>query len=155
VQVDIEPWDKGWTFHPNPKIDIAVRPIGPLIAKANEQAAVFRRILDPWMLPGDAELRALDAIEEVKILGRHEFAAPLSISLRLFAQTSFLITIKHGAPLGEHVGAECLCRSRQSGMEAYATAQAFTMAQTVCRRPEGSLRISARGACRQVHAEAE
>lgn len=70
ISVDQEYWKSMWFGHPDPSIDIAIFPIFPLISQAKDQGFdVYFRSIDADMIPDDAQLDQLDAIETVTFIG--------------------------------------------------------------------------------------
>jgi hypothetical protein len=58
---------KDWVPHPNTKVDLCAAPIGPIINAANPPP--FYRTIDPSVVPTDAQLEALNAVEEILMVG--------------------------------------------------------------------------------------
>lgn len=56
-----------WIPHPNPKIDLCALPIGGYLNSAKPQA--FLRSLDASIVPNDAQLNELSAVEDVLMVG--------------------------------------------------------------------------------------
>jgi hypothetical protein len=54
-----------WVHHPNPKVDLCALPVG---AALNEARAFFRA-LDPSIVPSEAQLEELSAVEEILMVG--------------------------------------------------------------------------------------
>jgi hypothetical protein len=54
-----------WIYHPNPKIDLCALPVGPLM---NKEKGFFRS-LDPSIVPSEAQLEELSAVEEILMVG--------------------------------------------------------------------------------------
>jgi hypothetical protein len=54
-----------WVYHPNPKVDLCALVMGPML----NQAKGFYRAIDPSIIPSDAELQELSAVEEVLMIG--------------------------------------------------------------------------------------
>jgi hypothetical protein len=54
-----------WIYHPNPKIDLCAVPVGPLMTKEKG----FFRHLDPSIIPSEAQLEELSAVEEILMVG--------------------------------------------------------------------------------------
>jgi len=52
ISVSVHPWLDGWTYHPDPKVDLAVRPLHPLEEAAGGFDAIFRTFLNVSMIPG-------------------------------------------------------------------------------------------------------
>lgn len=54
-----------WVPHPNPKIDLCAVPVGGVL----NQAKGFYRSLEPTIVPSDAQLEELSAVEEILMIG--------------------------------------------------------------------------------------
>jgi hypothetical protein len=54
-----------WAYHPSPKIDLCALPVGPLMNKEKG----FFRVLGPAMVPAEAQLEELSAVEEILMVG--------------------------------------------------------------------------------------
>lgn len=54
-----------WVYHPNPKVDLCAVPIGDLL----NQARGFYRAIDPSVIPSEAQLQELGAVEEILMIG--------------------------------------------------------------------------------------
>lgn len=66
----IDGFEANWIRHPDPKIDLAVMPIAPLIDEATKSnIKVFFIPLDKNLLPSEADLLNLTAVEEVLMVG--------------------------------------------------------------------------------------
>lgn len=63
-------WQEGfaynWIFHPDPNVDLCVLPIASLFG---QEYKLFLRTLDRTLIPAQADLESLDAIEEVLMIG--------------------------------------------------------------------------------------
>ncbi|MBX3707730.1 MAG: trypsin-like peptidase domain-containing protein [Pseudomonadales bacterium] len=68
---DLLDWSTAWFGHPDPSIDIAILPFAPLEAQIKQQTGtdLFYRLVSAEMLPSDAQLATLDAIELVTFVG--------------------------------------------------------------------------------------
>jgi hypothetical protein len=59
-----------WIPHPDPAIDLAIMPIAPLINQAVAQGFTpFYRTLDKSVIPTEAQLKDLTAVEEILMVG--------------------------------------------------------------------------------------
>ncbi len=66
----IDGFEANWIRHPDPKIDLAVMPIAPLIDEATKSnIKVFFIPLDKTLLPSESDLSNLTAVEEVLMVG--------------------------------------------------------------------------------------
>jgi hypothetical protein len=54
-----------WVPHPNPKVDLCALPVGGVL----NQAKAFFRALDPSIVPSEAQLEQLSAVEDVLMIG--------------------------------------------------------------------------------------
>ena len=54
-----------WVYHPNPKVDLCAIPVGGVL----NQAKGFYRAIDPSIIPSDAQLQQLSAVEEILMIG--------------------------------------------------------------------------------------
>lgn len=54
-----------WIPHPNPKVDLCALPVGGVL----NQAKAFYRAIDPSIVPSDAQLEELSAVEEILMIG--------------------------------------------------------------------------------------
>ncbi len=63
VRVRSEPSE--WVQHPNPKVDLCALPVGPVLNNAKG----FFRALDPSIVPSEAQLEELSAVEEILMVG--------------------------------------------------------------------------------------
>jgi hypothetical protein len=54
-----------WVPHPNPKVDLCALPVGGVL----NQAKAFYRTLDPSVVPSEAQLEDLSAVEEILMVG--------------------------------------------------------------------------------------
>ena len=63
-------WQEGfaynWIFHPDPNVDLCVLPITSLFG---QEYKLFLRTLDSTLIPAQADLESLDAIEEILMIG--------------------------------------------------------------------------------------
>jgi hypothetical protein len=57
-----------WTPHPNPKIDLCAALVGPVMNSMTTMAPFFRA-LDPNLIKSDAELKDLNAVEDILMVG--------------------------------------------------------------------------------------
>lgn len=68
--VSLDNFQSLWIPHPDPNIDLAVMPIAPLINQALTQGfRPFFRTLDKSIIPSDAQLKELTAVEEILMVG--------------------------------------------------------------------------------------
>ncbi len=68
--IEIDQFEQQWFGHPNPDIDVAALPLGPLlniIEKAGKK--VFFKSISENLIPSAEQLDQLDAIEEVVFIG--------------------------------------------------------------------------------------
>lgn len=69
-QLNIEDFPHAWFMHPNPEVDLAIIPMRPLEQAAREQGVeLYYQVIDTRLVPDQATLRALDALEEVLFVG--------------------------------------------------------------------------------------
>jgi hypothetical protein len=54
-----------WVQHPNPKVDLCALPVGGVL----NQAKAFYRAFDPSIVPSEAQLEGLSAVEEILMVG--------------------------------------------------------------------------------------
>jgi hypothetical protein len=54
-----------WVHHPNPKVDLCALPVGGVF----NQAKAFFRGIDPSIVPSEAQLEDLSAVEEILMVG--------------------------------------------------------------------------------------
>jgi hypothetical protein len=67
-------WEEGfsheWIFHPDPNVDLCVLPIAAFLDGMQQQGGKpFFRCLSNTMIPAQADLESLDAIEEIVMMG--------------------------------------------------------------------------------------
>lgn len=63
-------FSKRWIFHPDPNVDLCVLPIAGLLDNVKQQGyEPFFRYLSDTMIPKHADLKSLDAIENVVMIG--------------------------------------------------------------------------------------
>jgi V8-like Glu-specific endopeptidase len=55
-----------WISHPDPTIDLCALPVGPVLT---QYPTAFFRAIDPKLIPSDAQLQSLDAMEDVVMAG--------------------------------------------------------------------------------------
>lgn len=66
-EVDFE---KMWIFHPDANVDLCVLPINPLLEAAKQMGnKLFFRTLDNSLIPTNENLKSLDAIESIIMIG--------------------------------------------------------------------------------------
>jgi len=66
AEIDSIPSD--WILHPDPKIDLCGLVVGPVLNSMNPLIPFFRS-LDPGLIRSDEELQALDAVEQILMVG--------------------------------------------------------------------------------------
>jgi Trypsin-like peptidase domain len=68
ANAEIQSIPSDWIPHPNPKIDLCALPIGPVL---NSMAPLvpFFRSLDPSLIKADEELKELNAVEDILMVG--------------------------------------------------------------------------------------
>lgn len=70
VSIPEELWQRMWFPHPDPTVDVAVFPLGPLIRERQAEGhRFFFRSVFPHMVPARQALEELDAIEVVTFMG--------------------------------------------------------------------------------------
>jgi hypothetical protein len=68
--IEIDDFQNHWFGNPDPEIDIAVLPLGPvLIETQSRQWQIYFKTVSKEILPSKAQLEDLDAIEEVVFIG--------------------------------------------------------------------------------------
>jgi S1-C subfamily serine protease len=69
-QLNIEDFPQAWFMHPDPEVDLAIIPMRPLEQAARDQGVeLYYHVIDSRLAPDAAQLRALDALEEVLFVG--------------------------------------------------------------------------------------
>lgn len=69
-QLNIEDFPQAWFAHPDPAVDLAIVPMRPLEQAANAQGVeLYYQPIDTRLVPDEAAIRALDALEEVLFVG--------------------------------------------------------------------------------------
>jgi S1-C subfamily serine protease len=69
-ELNIEDFPHAWFMHPDPEVDLAIVPMRPLEHAAREQGVeLYYHVIDSRLAPDAAQLRALDALEEVLFVG--------------------------------------------------------------------------------------
>ncbi len=59
-----------WFFHPNPEVDVAISPLGPIVNQlAKNNIAIFYRSISNDIVPTEEVLKEIDAVEDVIIVG--------------------------------------------------------------------------------------
>jgi hypothetical protein len=59
-----------WSFHKDPSVDLAAFPIGYMISEFQKRGhLIFFRTLSPDMIPTDENLKTIDAVEDVLLIG--------------------------------------------------------------------------------------
>jgi hypothetical protein len=70
ITLELDRFEDRWIPHPDPLVDLCVMPIAPLIAEAaGAGKTVFFITLDESILPTDAELGDLSALEDILMIG--------------------------------------------------------------------------------------
>jgi hypothetical protein len=70
IDIAMDDFEARWHGHPDPEIDIATMPLGPLLHKASEKGKeVFYSYIDQNLIPTAEQLEELDALEEVTFVG--------------------------------------------------------------------------------------
>jgi len=70
VVVQLDNFEKRWLPHPDSTVDLCAMPIAPLLREAQVKGfEVFHVQLDSSIVPTDAELQALDLVEDVTMVG--------------------------------------------------------------------------------------
>ncbi len=66
----IDNFEQSWYGHPDPEIDVAAMPLVPLLEAIKRQGNdVFFRYLSQTLIPTEAQLAELDALEEILFIG--------------------------------------------------------------------------------------
>jgi hypothetical protein len=69
-QLNIDEFPHAWFPHPNPDIDLAIVPLRPLEAAANERGVeLYYQAIDTRLAPSEAQVEAFDALEDVLFIG--------------------------------------------------------------------------------------
>lgn len=70
VDVSLGEFEKRWILHPDPGVDLAIMPIGPLITEANSKGlAVFYRAPSAEFIARASDLAQLSAMEDIVMVG--------------------------------------------------------------------------------------
>ena len=70
IAIKLDNFASRWIHHPDPLVDLCAMPIAPLISEATAKGVSFFFILlDETLLPSDAELADLSALEEILMIG--------------------------------------------------------------------------------------
>lgn len=70
VPIRLNDFESMWIFHPDPAIDLAVFPIGPILHQARSQGLdFFYTWLDSNIIPGEDFLHKLSVMEEIVMIG--------------------------------------------------------------------------------------
>jgi hypothetical protein len=70
IPVTMDNFESRWIAHPDSSIDLVVMPIAPLITQAIAQGFTpFYRSIDKSVIPSDAQLKELTAVEEILMVG--------------------------------------------------------------------------------------
>lgn len=65
-----ERFNKQWFFHPNPEIDVAISPFGPIINQlSNKNVNIFYRSISQDQVPTEEVSKEISAVEDVIIIG--------------------------------------------------------------------------------------
>ena len=68
--IKLEKFEQRWMHHPNPNIDLAIMPIADVLNEANNKGLrLFYRSLDKTLIPSDADLADLTAVEDILMVG--------------------------------------------------------------------------------------
>lgn len=68
--IQIDDFQKQWLYHPDPNIDLAIMPIGPLLNEANKQGIkFFFRSFGKDLLPKPSDLSEFNYVEDVLMVG--------------------------------------------------------------------------------------
>lgn len=63
-------FEKMWTFHPDPTVDLCAMPIGQLISAAQHlKSTLFFRTFDKSLIPSKQQLEELDVVEDILMIG--------------------------------------------------------------------------------------
>ncbi|MFH4966179.1 serine protease [Gaetbulibacter sp. M235] len=63
-------FDKMWTYHPDPNIDLCAMPIGQLVSAAKQMNAnLFYRTFDNNIIPNKQQQEELDVVEDILMIG--------------------------------------------------------------------------------------
>ena len=63
-------FEKMWTFHPDPDVDLCAMPIGQLLAAAKHlNTELFFRAFDKQLIPNHEQLLDLDVVEDILMIG--------------------------------------------------------------------------------------
>lgn len=69
-QLNIDQFPQAWFGHPDPAVDLSIIPMRPLEQAANAQGVeLYYQPIDTRLVPDEAAIRALDALEEVLFVG--------------------------------------------------------------------------------------
>lgn len=69
-QLNIDDFPHAWFLHPDADIDLAIVPMRPLEQAAHDQGVeLYYHAIDSRLAPDAAQLRALDALEEILFIG--------------------------------------------------------------------------------------
>jgi len=70
IPIVLDNFEQRWILHPDSAIDIAVMPIAPLLNDANSKGVtLFYQSIDNSIIPSDDNLKQLNAVEEVLMVG--------------------------------------------------------------------------------------
>ncbi|HXG38362.1 MAG TPA: serine protease [Bacteroidota bacterium] len=70
IPVSLDNFESRWIPHPDPQTDLAIMPIAPLINQAVSQGFTpFYRTIDKSVIPTEAQLKELTAVEEILTVG--------------------------------------------------------------------------------------
>lgn len=63
-------FEKLWTFHPDPNVDLCAMPIGQLLSAAQKlNSTLFYRTFDKSLIPTETQLEDIDVVEDILMLG--------------------------------------------------------------------------------------
>lgn len=70
ITIEFDQFEKRWIPHPDPQVDLCVMPIAPLLTEAASQGKTFFFVaLEESLLPSQAEVADLSALEEILMIG--------------------------------------------------------------------------------------
>lgn len=70
IPVALDNFDKLWIMHPDPKVDLAIMPIQPLLDEATKKGfKPYFISLDKKLIPTDDNLKDLSAVEDILMVG--------------------------------------------------------------------------------------
>ncbi|NQU68319.1 MAG: trypsin-like peptidase domain-containing protein [Candidatus Marinimicrobia bacterium] len=70
ARIEVPDFEKMWVFHPDPKIDLCILPIAPLLVQFRDKGTpLFYLALERNLIPNEEELAELTALEDVVMIG--------------------------------------------------------------------------------------